>query len=330
MMEKKIYDAMADKILLSGSVIIPQLFEMIADKEEAELLMVMPGSPAELALILKKPEDHVSEMCKTLYVKGLAFKSFRDGDVKFKMCRDIIQFHDGTILWPDASKEYHDLWQKFMEVEWPDYARMITSIIPTAFTRVIAVEESVDPGKQQILDMDSVNSIIASSETLAVTKCTCRVIAHKCDKPLEACIQVGNAAKYTIDRGTGREISKDEAYKIIKECEEKGLVHVTMNKAHVGHFICNCCECCCQTLPLIISERLNLTAPSRFLAVVDKELCSGCGICLDRCKFSAIEIINDIALINAENCLGCGLCNVTCDEGSIRLVEVRPVDFIPA
>lgn len=328
-MEKTIYDEMADKIMLSGSVIIPQLFEMIADKEEAELLMAMPGSPVQLAVILKKPEDVVADMCQTVYVKGLAFKSFRDGDVKFKMCRDLIQFHDGTILWPDASKAYHDLWQEFMEGEWPDYARMITSIIPTAFTRVIAVEESVEPCEQQILDMDSVNNIIASSETLAVTKCTCRVIAHKCDKPLEACIQVGNAAKYTIDRGTGREISKDEAYKIIKECEEKGLVHVTMNKAHVGHFICNCCECCCQTLPLLISERLNLTAPSRFSAVVDKGLCSGCGACVERCMFDAVEIADDLALINAENCLGCGLCGVTCPEDSIKLVEVRPVDFIP-
>ena len=31
---------------------------------------------------------------------------------------------------------------------------------------------------------------------LAVTRCTCRVIAHKCDMPLEVCIQVDNAAKY--------------------------------------------------------------------------------------------------------------------------------------
>lgn len=328
-MSKSIYDEMADKILLSGSKIIPQLFEMIADNDDAELLMQMPGSPAELALKVNKPEETITDKCRELYVKGLAFKSFRDGQTKFKMCRDIIQFHDGTILWPDATPAYHDLWQKFMEVEWPDYARMITSIIPTAFTRVIAVEESVDPGQQQVLDMDSVNNIIASAENLAVTKCTCRVIAHKCDKPLEACIQVDNAAKYTIDRGTGREITKDEALSILRECEEKGLVHVTMNKAHVGHFICNCCECCCQTLPLIISERLNLTAPSRFSAVVDKELCSGCGTCLERCKFDAIDIVDDVALIKSENCLGCGLCSVTCPETSIKLVETRPVDFIP-
>ena len=48
-MEKTIYEQMTDKIFLSGSKLIPQLFEMIASLEEADLLMKMPGSPAELA-----------------------------------------------------------------------------------------------------------------------------------------------------------------------------------------------------------------------------------------------------------------------------------------
>jgi ferredoxin len=206
---------------------------------------------------------------------------------------------------------------------------MITKVLPTAFTRVIAVEESVDPGKQQILDMDSVSAIIETADALAVTKCTCRLIAHKCDHPLEVCIQVGNAARYTLDRGTGRAIDKDEARAIIRDCEEKGLVHVTMNKSHVGHFICNCCSCCCQTLPLIISDRLNLTAPSRFCAQVDPSACSGCGTCLDRCHFNAIALIDDVATVNEELCLGCGLCYGTCPESAITLTEKRPVDFIP-
>jgi ferredoxin len=328
-MEKTIYEQMTDKIFLTGSKIIPQLFEMIADNDEARLLMAMPGSPDELSKDLGKTPEETEAMCRTLYVKGLAFKSMRDGVTKFKMCRDLVQFHDGTILWPEATKAFHDLWQTFMETEWPTYARMITKVVPTAFTRVIAVEESVDPGKQQVLDMDSVNRIIDTSDALAVTRCTCRVIAHKCDMPVEACIQVGNAARYTLDRGTGRAISKQEARDIIKECERKGLVHVTMNKSHVGHFICNCCECCCQTLPLIISERLNLTAPSRFCAQVNADLCSGCGTCVDRCKFNAIELKDDIATITEDFCLGCGLCHVTCPENAITLVEKRPADFIP-
>jgi ferredoxin len=328
-MEKTIYEQMTDKIFLSGSKLIPKLFEMIASDEEADLLMKMPGSPADLAKDVGKSEEEVASMCRTLYVKGLAFKSLKGGVTKYKMCRDLIQFHDGTILWPDAPKVYHDLWQTFMETEWPGFARLYTSVLPTAFTRVIAVEESVDTGKQQVLDMDSVNKIIETSEALAVTRCTCRVIAHKCDMPVEACIQVGNAALYTLDRGTGRAITKDEAYAIIRDCEQKGLVHVTMNKSHVGHFICNCCECCCQTLHLIISERLNLTAPSRFCAQVDTEACVGCGTCLDRCKFKAITLENDLAVINEELCLGCGLCHVTCEEKAITLVEKRPVSFIP-
>ena len=328
-MEKTIYEQMTDKIFLSGSKLIPQLFEMIASLEEADLLMKMPGSPAELAKDIGKTEEETAAMCKTLYVKGLAFKSMKGGETRYKMCRDLIQFHDGTILWPEAPRAYHDLWQTFMETEWPDFARLYTKVLPTAFTRVIAVEESVDTGKQQVLDMDSVNKIIDTSEALAVTRCTCRVIAHKCDMPVEACIQVGNAALYTLDRGTGRKITKDEAYAIIRDCEQKGLVHVTMNKSHVGHFICNCCSCCCQTLPLIISERLNLTAPSRFCARVDESLCSGCGTCLDRCKFNAIRVESDKATVNAEFCLGCGLCHVTCPENAITLVEVRPASFVP-
>jgi ferredoxin len=328
-MEKTIYEQMTDKIFLTGSKIIPQLFEMIADNDEARLLMAMPGSPDELSKDLGKTPEETEAMCRTLYVKGLAFKSMRDGVTKYKMCRDLVQFHDGTILWPEATKSFHDLWQTFMETEWPTYARMITKVVPTAFTRVIAVEESVDPGKQQVLDMDSVNRIIDTSDALAVTRCTCRVIAHKCDMPVEACIQVGNAARYTLDRGTGRAVSKQEARDIIKECERKGLVHVTMNKSHVGHFICNCCECCCQTLPLIISERLNLTAPSRFCAKVNADACSGCGTCVDRCKFNAIELKDDIATITEDYCLGCGLCHVTCPENAITLVEKRPADFIP-
>jgi hypothetical protein len=60
-MEKTIYEQMADRIFLTGSTIIPQLFEMIASLEEAELLMKMPGSPDELAKDLGKAEQDVED-----------------------------------------------------------------------------------------------------------------------------------------------------------------------------------------------------------------------------------------------------------------------------
>jgi len=143
-----------------------------------------------------------------------------------------------------------------------------------------------------------------------------------------------NAAKYTLDRGTGREISKEEALQILRDCEDKGLVHVTMNKAHAGHFICNCCSCCCQALPLVISEGLNILDPSRYQAEIDPELCSACGTCADRCVFNAIvaaepENEDSVMQVIAEKCMGCGLCQAACPEEAITLQAVRPKDFIP-
>lgn len=333
-MSGDIYTQMTEKIMLPGSTIIPELFKMIASEEEAELLMAMPGTPEQLAEKTGKPVEDVDAMCKELYHKGLAFKSFKGDAIGYKMCRDMIQFHDGTILWPEAPPEYHDLWQKFMEEEWPNFARMFEKILPKPFTRVVPVGQSIEAGKQQILDADSVDKIIQESDTIAVTRCTCRVIAKKCDKPLEVCLQVGNAAKYTIDRGSGREVSKEEALRILRDAEQEGLVHVTMNKTHAGHFICNCCSCCCQAFPLLISEGLNLCAPSRFQAEIDADACTACGTCEDRCYFNAIATTahenQPVSQVVAEKCMGCGLCQITCPENAITMKEVREISFIPS
>lgn len=333
-MSKDVYEQMTDKIMLTGSKLIPELFRMVADESEAELLLAMPGTPGELAEKTGRSVEAVEAACQALYHKGVAFKSYRGGGLKFKMCRDMTQFHDATILWPEAPKAFHELWQRFMDEEWPYFARLADQFFPKAFTRVIPVEQAVDAGGQQVLDMDSADRIILNAEKIAVTRCTCRLIARKCDHPLEVCLQVDNAANYTLDRGTGREIGKDEALQILRDCEDEGLVHITMNKAHAGHFICNCCSCCCQVLPLVISERLNLLDPSRYQAEIDPELCNACGTCQDRCVFNAIAPIepedeDSVMYVVAEKCMGCGLCKMSCPEAAITLQPVRPKDFVP-
>lgn len=323
------YQQLTDKLLLTGSTLIPKLFAMAADEREARLLLAMPGTPSDLAARIGCPEGEAEALCRTLYRKGLAFKSLRDETVAYKMCRDFVQFHDGTILWPEAPPAFLALWQRFMEEEWPTFARLADQFIPKPFTRVIAVEEAVDGGTQTILDMDSARAILIGAEVLAVTPCTCRLIAGKCDHPLEVCIQVDNAARYTLDRGTGRALTRGEALEMLTRCREAGLVQVTMNKAHAGHFICNCCPCCCQALPLIIGERLKLADPSRFTARIDLGACVACASCVERCPFLAITMGGGAASINPDFCMGCGLCASACAEGAITLVTARPAEFIP-
>ncbi|MBT6503585.1 MAG: 4Fe-4S binding protein [Deltaproteobacteria bacterium] len=334
-MSGDIYEQMTEKIMLKGSQIIPRLFEMIVDPLEAQLMMAMPGTPEQLAEKLSRPVSEIAEMCKVLYQKGTSFKSFKGDSVGYKMCRDMIQFHDATILWKDATLEFHDLWQQFIEDEWPGFARFYTQMLERPFTRIVPIDSSVETEKEQILDADSARKMINDAEVLAVTKCTCRLIAHKCDKPLEACIQLGNSARYAIDRESGREIDKIEALRILDETETAGLVHVTMNSTHAGHFICNCCSCCCQALPLMISEGLDICDPSRFMATIDPDLCDGCFSCMDRCLFNALTETQNtegmaITKVIDEKCLGCGLCFSTCPTGAIILKETRPLEFIPS
>ena len=116
----------------------------------------------------------------------------------------------------------------------------------------------------------------------------------------------------------------------MKLSEEEGLVHVADNRQVVGHVICNCCSDCCLNWDVMKGPK-KWVAPSRFEAVVDGDLCTGCETCLDRCFFDAISLNDeDIAVIDSEKCLGCGVCTVTCPTEAITLKEVRPADFVPA
>ncbi len=331
-MAEEIYEKLAERIFCKGSKIVPELFKMIASEKEAQLLLVLPATIPEIKEKLGWEEAEIENMLNELFRKGLVFKSKKPEGIKYRMCRDIGQFHDATILWPEAPQAFYDLWQRYMEEEWPEYSKVVEKIMTKPMTRVIPIEKSVE-ARNQVLAFESVEEIIDQSSKVAVTKCTCRTIARKCDNPIEVCLQVGRAAEYTLERGTGREISKEEAKKILRECEERGLVHITMNKASGFHFICNCCECCCQVFPLLIKEGRKLCDPSRFQAKIIEEECTGCEICIERCHFNALKMVSkngkEVAEVIPEKCMGCGLCAIKCPTEAIKLIEVREKEFIP-
>ncbi len=329
MPEDERYQKLAEKIMMGNSKIIPRLLEMIAPDREADLLLALPATAGQAAEKLGIDEPAAQEMLDTLFRKGLVFKKSKPEGVEYRFCRDFMQFHDASILWPEAPREYLDLWQEYMETEWPAFAEIVDKLLPKPVARVVPVAESVD-ARQQILAFEDVREIVEKESPIAVVNCTCRLTAHKCDRPVEICLQVGKAGAYTIDRGSGREIDKEEALRLLRQAEEAGLIHVTMNKTSGFHFICNCCDDCCITFPMLIEKRLKLCDPSRYAAVVDAELCDGCGECLERCYFGALaEAEGGVVAVEQEECMGCGLCQVVCPAGALSLVTVREVDYIP-
>jgi len=56
------------------------------------------------------------------------------------------------------------------------------------------------------------------------------------------------------------------------------------------------------------------------VAVVDKDKCNGCGLCVTPCnetQFDAMSLVDKTVVINADRCGGCGLCKVICPQEAI-------------
>jgi ferredoxin len=327
--EKDLFEELSNRIMTTGSKIIPQLFRFIASEDDARLMLATPGTAEELAAKTGKDTGSAEKQLEDLFHKGLMFKARKDGKTTYKMCKDIVQFHDATILWPEAPGEYHQLWKKYMDEEWFDYARVIEKFVKDPFTRVVPIGQSIK-AEGQIQTVDDVMNIIDETNRIAVTDCTCRTIDGKCGHELRVCVQVGRSAEYALERGTGTELTKDEAKALIRRCDEAGLVHVIMNSSTRQNFICNCCSDCCQTMPVFVKAGVRILAPSRFTAEVDIDTCTGCEACIDRCFFGAITMEDGTALVNPDKCMGCGLCAPICPADAIGLVEVRAKETIPA
>jgi hypothetical protein len=146
-----VYHELAARIGLGESKIAPRLFEMLADEQDAGILLAMPATVPELENKTGLGEEELGKRVHDLFLKGLAFPSHRTSPPTYRMCRDFVQFHDATILWPDAPREFLDLWQELMEKEWPEFARRVSQMMPKPFTRVIPVNVSIE-AKTHILD----------------------------------------------------------------------------------------------------------------------------------------------------------------------------------
>jgi len=180
------------------------------------------------------------------------------------------------------------------------------------------------------LPHEKISEILESAKTIAVTECACRTVIRQCDNPNDVCFSINEFAEILLERGIAKRISKKQALSIVKRCEDLGLVHQLNNSETEGYeFLCNCCTCCCTLLRgMIFFGKKGVTTQSRFVSSVNSELCDGCGICVTRCNFGAISIVDSEAVVDKEKCFGCGLCASKCPTIAIELIQVRGPEYI--
>jgi MinD superfamily P-loop ATPase len=59
---------------------------------------------------------------------------------------------------------------------------------------------------------------------------------------------------------------------------------------------------------------------SVYKAVIDKDICTNCALCIDYCRFDAIHNIEGEVLINETACDGCKLCSRICPSEAISMI----------
>jgi ferredoxin len=328
MEQQDVYRELSKKLMLENSTILPKIWRMVCSDEEAQLVNRLPATMDQLVQESGKAASKMQDTIDGLFHRGVVFEFVKDGATFYRMPRHILQFHDATILWPEAPEELFTLWEEFEDTDYPELLELVNAIKLPSFMRVIPIGETIE-AKNQILAFEDARKMLESAGSIAVTTCVCRKLMKRCDGPLEVCLQLNRGAEYNIKRGTGRKVSLDEAVAILKISEAAGLVHMTENTTGKSNVLCNCCNCCCEILRFATNEKTKgVIAPSRFLAKVDAETCTSCGMCIEICPVEAIAL-NDIAEVNPDACIGCGLCATVCPVEAISLFEARPKEFIP-
>ncbi len=229
-----------------------------------------------------------------------------------------------------VKKNYDQLAPFFLQMPPVDRTVPVAENKPSGKRIKIMVNQSIEAPVERIMPTQEVEKIIAKFDDIAVGHCFCRHHKDLTGRPCkqtderEACFTFGKSARYTSSQGFSRMISKEEALKILKNSEEEGLVH----KAYHPNFniqkdetsICNCCHCCCGNS--VDNSFIPITNATNFLAVIDQNLCVGCGTCVEKCHTHAISLNEDgKAERMEERCIGCGICASFCPENAIALLE---------
>lgn len=160
--------------------------------------------------------------------------------------------------------------------------------------RVIPVREAI-PSGTKVAKYDEITPYLDAVDTYAVANCACKTarktLGQGCGHPTEVCIQLGKTAESFILAGLAREITREEAEHILKDCERRGLVHqVTVAEKGKTIMICNCCSCSCIILRAANMLNLADTSRSNYKPEVDVDKCVGCGACVDNCSMNAMRL----------------------------------------
>lgn len=254
-------------------------------------------SAAQVAAIIGKPEDWCHEELMKFAVYGGCFVNNIDGVDMFWTETWIPGTMEMIINNLDVVKQFPIVGYA-MEAYGRVRGPMSSGSFPVGvgLMRVIPIQSAID-GETRRASYEEISTYLEENDIFTVSPCSCRtdreVMGEGCGHLKEdMCIQMGHAAEYYIRTGRGRQITREEAYEILKRAEENGLMHEIPNTDGSGktHAICNCCGCGCLSLRTAAMFKNVDMVRSNYISQVDADKCVACGQCVENCPVNALKL----------------------------------------
>lgn len=296
--------------------------DVMITEDEVDLVLAIGEDtlePEEIASRLKKPVEKVKDVLRSTYTRGVVDKEAPGVD-RYSVTNFYVRMAEFATF---EDWESLPVGIRRTLAEWNFY-RFIEQYRKKVEARKRGEEPEGSLGNDTIFLLDEAGEIIDAAEEIVVLPCDCRSLNGQCDRPRETCLAMAERARKFIDRGVGRQLSKEEAKEIISFADKKGLMH-TVNgdwRENGVHAICNCCADDCYPFRggMLLGDK-GVWPLSKYTAVYDPAVCTQCRLCVKRCHFGAFEFDEKEGTIeyDPEKCWGCGLCANTCPSGAIRM-----------
>jgi formate hydrogenlyase subunit 6/NADH:ubiquinone oxidoreductase subunit I len=316
--------------------LIDLLMEMFSPVE-AEVALAIPNNLAPLEVVGLEAVASRSDLSKSTVAEAL--DSLADRNVLYTKITDsgekgyaLLQIGYGlpqTFFWggqnDEGAQRMARLVLNYFSVP---TTQKVYGGVPTKTYKYSPANLSIDVSMQGVMPNEQMGPIVEAATKIAVAHCPCRMSATilgrtDCPHSLEVCIKYDDLAEFVISKGLAREISKDEAHRILAECEKEGLVHMVDNAQGQIKHTCNCCGHYCWNVGIIRRRKIprDLLMAVYFIRTTHLDECIGCGACADICPVDAVKMIDDRPEVDQNWCIGCGVCAVSCPAEVISLTR---------
>ncbi|MHA1478156.1 MAG: DUF362 domain-containing protein [Promethearchaeota archaeon] len=302
-----------------------RILSLLFSPKEAIVATKLKAIPETIRTIFRRVKKEVGSkeelrvLLNNLVEKGAIFGKKKGKRIYYGNIMFIIGMYEFQVT--RLTSEFMELMHQYIDEAYAE------EFIKTGIhqLRTIPIEKSLSVESRVYKYDDIIKLVKKVKGPFGVAECVCRIghdlLGQKCTQTelRESCLVFRQTAKYYINHGYARPITREESIEILRKAEKAGLVLQPGNSKRL-EFMCTCCGCCCEGLKLANKlPRPSELYISNYHAEVDANECSGCNTCISRCQMKAISQIDNVASVNLDFCIGCGLCVTTCPEKAITL-----------